>query len=122
MEKIKYQGDTSAPLAHLENSKLLFNGILSKNNAKFMTLDMSNFYLMTPMKDYRYLQINLSTTLEEIIKELNLHNISHNGWVHTGIRKGADGLPQTGMLANELLEKRLAKAGYYKLVTLLGLW
>ena len=44
-----------------------------------MTLGLFNFYLMNPMKYYEYLQINLSTIPEEIIKEHNLHEILHNG-------------------------------------------
>ena len=38
------------------------------------------------------------------------------------IRKGAYGLPQVGVLANDLLKERLQKAGYYPTSTTPGLW
>ena len=38
------------------------------------------------------------------------------------IRKGFYGLPQVGMLVNNLLRKRIGRAGYYEAVTAPGLW
>ena len=87
-----------------------------------MTLDIANFSLMTPMTDYKQLRMNLSTTPEEIIKECNLHKVSHNSQAHAEIRKGAHGLPQSGILVYELLENRLTKAGHYQKPTTPGLW
>ena len=36
-----------------------------------------------------------------------------NGWIYVKIVRGMYGLPQAGLIANELLKKRLTKAGYY---------
>ena len=44
-----------------------------------MTLDASNFCLMTPMTEHKHLRVNLSNMPNEIIKELNVHAIVHNG-------------------------------------------
>ena len=38
------------------------------------------------------------------------------------IRKAIYGLPQAGVLANKLLKKRLAPAGYYEMPYTPGLW
>ena len=38
------------------------------------------------------------------------------------IRKGIYGLPQAGILANNLLKKRLAKIGYFEVPHTPGLW
>ena len=38
------------------------------------------------------------------------------------IRKSIYGLPQAGVLANKILKKRLAPAGYYKMPHTPGLW
>jgi len=45
-----------------------------------------------------------------------------NRWIYIEIQKGAYGLPKTGILANELLEKRLQLAGYYQSSTTPGQW
>ena len=87
-----------------------------------MTLDIANFYLMTPIKDYEYLRMKLSSIPEEIIKECNIESIAHNGWVCAEIRSGTYELPQARMLAKELLQQRLEKAGYYQVATTPGLW
>ena len=65
-KNIKYQVDVSMPTAHLETAKILFNCVLSRNNAKFMKLDIGNFYFINPIKDYECLQINTSTIPEDI--------------------------------------------------------
>ena len=42
--------DCGTPTADLLTVKLLLNSIISTPNEKFMTLDIKDFYLMTPMK------------------------------------------------------------------------
>ncbi len=49
-----YPGDCGTPTADLLTVKLLLNSIISTPNAKFMTLDLKDFYLMTPMTRYEY--------------------------------------------------------------------
>jgi hypothetical protein len=51
---------------------------------------------------------------EEIIKKHNLRSIAHKGWIYFRIKRGMYGLPESGILANKLLKKRLIKSGYYK--------
>ena len=47
---VNFPGDCGTPTADLLTVKLLLNSIISTTNAKFMTLDIKDFYLMTPMK------------------------------------------------------------------------
>ena len=49
---IKYKGDTRLPTTYLEIVKMLFNSILSGRKAKFMTINIANFYLMIPSDNY----------------------------------------------------------------------
>ena len=63
----------------------------------------------------------MKTTPAEIIKEYGLEELQHNGWEHVEIRKGAYGLPQSGILANDLLKERLQLAGHYPTSTTLCL-
>ena len=76
--RINYAGDVGTPIAHLETAKLLFNSVLSWPNAKFIMLDLANFYLLTLMNDYKYIQIKLNTIPQEIIDEYNLLLLVHN--------------------------------------------
>ena len=93
-------------------AKLLFNSVISTRNAKFMTMDISNFYLMTPLKRPEYISISIKDTPNDIINEYKLRDIADkNGSVYIEANRGMYGLPQTGLLANELLEKRINKRG-----------
>ena len=50
---------------------------------------------------------------EDIIQKYDLRNkVDATGNVHCKVRQGMHGLPQAGIIAQELLEKRLLKAGY----------
>ena len=78
-----------------------------------MTMDISNFYLMTPLSRPEYIRIKLSDIPEEIIREYNLRDkATKDGSIYTKANKGIYGLPQSGLLANKLLEKRLNRHGY----------
>ena len=93
---------------------------MSTPNAQFMTMDISNFYLMTPLKQKEYIRIKISNIPEEIIIEYKLQDlITKDGSIYIQANKGMYGLPQLGLLANELLEKRLNRHGTDKVP---GLW
>jgi hypothetical protein len=64
----------------------------------------------------------LSCFLEEIVDKYNLGALSIYGWVHIEIRKGMYGFKQAGLLANQLLQNRLAPFGYYPACHTPGLW
>ena len=49
-DKIDYPGEVATPTADMLVAKILFNWIISKKGAKFMKIDIYNFYLMTPLK------------------------------------------------------------------------
>ena len=71
-----------------------------------MTLDIKDFYLNTPMKRYEYIHLKLADIPEEIIEEYKLCEIvTDDGYVYCKIRKGMYGLPQAGVMAQELLEQ-----------------
>jgi len=49
-DRVNYPGDVGTPTADLLLAKIMFNSVVSTKNAKFMTLDIGNFYLNTPLK------------------------------------------------------------------------
>ena len=51
--------DCGTPTAELLAIKLLLNSVISTPGAKFMTIDISNFYLNTPMDRYYYMRMKL---------------------------------------------------------------
>jgi hypothetical protein len=64
----------------------------------------------------------LSRFPEEIIQKYNLNARAVDGWVYIEIRKCMYGLKQAGLLANQLLQTRLAPFGYYPARNTPGLW
>ena len=40
-------------------AKIIFNSVVSTKGAKFMTMDISNFYLMTTLNRPEYIRINI---------------------------------------------------------------
>jgi hypothetical protein len=55
----------------------------------------------------------LSRFSGEIVQKYNLNALAVDGWVYIEIRKGMYGLKQAGLLANQLLQTRVAPFGYY---------
>ena len=122
-DKINYPADVGTPTADLLLVKTHVNSVISTPNARYMSLDISNFYLNTPMKRYEYVRIKLTDIPAEVIVEYNLRDkADENGYVYVEVRKGMYGLPQAGILAQELLEERLAKHGFSQSKVVPGYW
>jgi hypothetical protein len=111
-DRIDYPGKVSTPTADLTTSKILFNSVVSELHARFMCLDIENFYLNNPMGRYEYMRIPLWAIPPIIMEQYNLAPLVHNGYVLVEIRKGMYGLPQAGIIANERLVKHLLAHGY----------
>ena len=56
-DRLDYQGGVSTKTAGLTTIKLLLNSVISSIWAKFMTADVKNFYLNTPMDEPEYMKI-----------------------------------------------------------------
>ena len=121
-DRIDYPGEVSTKTAGLTTIKLLLNSVISKPTAKFMTADVKNFYLNTPLERPEYMRIPVKLIPQEIIDDYNLMPKVTDGFVYVEINKGMYGLPQAGLLANKLLARRLAKYGYYQAIHTPGLW
>jgi hypothetical protein len=71
-------------------------------------MDIKSYYLGTPLPRFKYMNMLLSRFPKEIIQKYNLNALAVDGWVHIEIRKGMYGLKQAGLLANQLIQTRLA--------------
>jgi hypothetical protein len=112
---INYKGPTYTPTADITTAKLLFNSVLSTPRAKFFTVDLSNFYLITPFQnpsEYEYMYIPAWCIPPDIMEEYNLRKKVSNGRVLVQIRTGMYGLPQAGRMAYLKLKRHLAADGY----------
>ena len=120
---VNYPDDCGTPTADIITIKLLLNSIISTNNAKFMTIDLKDFYLMTLMTRYQYLYMKLDLLPDDIIKEYKLWDtVNNNGNIFCEVHCGMYGLPQAGIIAQELLEKRFCIAGYTQSKLTPGYW
>ena len=62
-------------MADMLVEKCLFNSVVSTRNTKFMIIDISNFYLMTPLKRPEYVRISINDIPDEIINAYKLRDI-----------------------------------------------
>jgi hypothetical protein len=106
----------------LTTAKILINSVISTLGAKFLVIDITNFYLNTPLGRFEYMVINLSSLPQETIDKYDLIELAQDGKVYIEIQKGMYVLPQAGILANELLQRNLAKDGYRPTPHTHGLW
>jgi hypothetical protein len=123
-DQITYDGNKSTPTAiTLVTAKLLINSTISTTKAKFYGMDLSIFYLMTPMKEYEYMRLQLKLIPNKIIHKYNLRDlVDEQGWVYVELQMGMYGLPQAGILAKKLLKQCLNAKGYYHCQHTPGLW
>ena len=76
---IKY--GISAPTCSLPTVKLLWNSVLSTQGAKYFTMDISIFYLGSPLDKPEYMRMPVKLMPEEIVEKYNLKKFKHEGWV-----------------------------------------
>ncbi len=105
-DRINYPEDMGTPSADMTPVKILLNSVISTKDARCMTLDIKDFYPITPMKRYKYMRLKLADIPEEIIEEYKLCEIvTDDSYVYCEIRKGTYGLPQARLIAQKLLER-----------------
>jgi hypothetical protein len=103
--------------------KLMLNSIISTPNAKFMIIDLKEFYLNTSMSQYEYFRMKLELFPQDVINEYGLQNkIDTDSNVFCQVERGMYGLPQAKILPQELLPKQLLKAGYIQSAVTPGFW
>jgi hypothetical protein len=111
---IQYPGDVATCSSDLTTSKCLWNSTISTEGAKYMCLDVKNFYLGTPMESCEYMCIPIKIIPQEIIAEYNLLSLVSVGHVYIEVQKGMYGLPQASILSNRILARCLAIHGYHQ--------
>jgi hypothetical protein len=124
-DKINYPGKVATLTAEVLVAKMLLNSVISTKakGARLMTMDISNFYLMTPLHCAKFIQIKLSDIPNEIINEYKLREkATKNGSIYIRVKRGMYSVPQAELLANKLPKKCLNKHGYQQSKLVPGLW
>ena len=116
-DRINYPGKTMARVAAMPVVKVLLNSVVSTVGARFLTADIKDFYLGTPLPRPEYLRIPLKFIPDAVIVERNLAQFKHNGSILFQVNKGMYGLPQAGLLAQDRLINHLATHGYRQMPT-----
>jgi hypothetical protein len=121
-DQVDYPGAVSTKTADLATAKILINSVLSTPGAKYMTDDLKDFYLNTPMDRYEYVRLPIEVIPPISIIEHDLLPLVHKGFVYAEVRRGMYGLPQAGRIANDRLTAFLAPKGYAPVPVTPGLW
>ncbi len=103
--------------------KIHLNNVISTKGARYCTIDLKDFYLMTPMACPKFMRMKTKALPTKIIELYKLNNkATSDGFIYIKIQKGMYGLPQAGILAQELLKKCLNKHGCCRSPLTPGLW
>jgi hypothetical protein len=85
-DRAHYPGNAGTPTANLLTVKLLINSTISTLNAKYMTMDMKDFYVNTPMARYEYMQLQIANMPDDVIKHYHLTDLATpDGYVYCKI-------------------------------------
>jgi len=76
--------------------------------------DAKKFYLVTPLDRYGYMKMPVNLIPTKFIEQNDLSSKIKNGYLYMTNIRSMYGFPQAGVLANKLLEERLAVYGYHK--------
>jgi hypothetical protein len=106
-----YSGDLAAYTASMSTVKLLLNAVVSED-AKFLTTDITDFYLGTPIGTPEYMWIPYKYFSPQLISQYNLQHLHHNGLILMELNKSIYGLPQAGILSQRRLLDHLSLHGY----------
>ncbi len=93
--------------------KTLLNSVISTMDGCFMTVDLKDFFLGTPLEDcFEYIHISAHVIPDGIMTLYNLHKLVINDFVYAEVCPGMYGLPQAAIIANKQLQKWLTPHGY----------
>ena len=124
-DKLDYFFETASPTTSLTETKILVNSVISDahKGARFMTIDIKDFFLNTILQDPEYMKIHSKYFSKKFRDLYKLHNkIDADGYVYCAIKKGMYGLKQAAILAYQQLARNLKKHGYHPLEGATGLW
>jgi hypothetical protein len=119
---VSYNGELLVLTADINTAKNHWNSVISNRKAKYMCLDIKNFYLTAVLKYFEYMKIPLALFPSWIVEQYDLAKHQKDRWVYLEMRQAVWGLPQAGILANTKLRRKLAPFRCYECIKTPGLW
>ena len=112
--KLEYLDDVGSSAASLLEIKLMVNSVISEaqQGACFLSTDLKDFFLATPMAHPFYMKIHCKHIPKEIIDQYQLEDKFHNNYIYVKIKKGMYSLNEATILAYQHLINNLAPLGY----------
>jgi hypothetical protein len=80
-DQIEYPGNKSTFTAGITKANMLFNSTISTPRARFLVIDIKNFYLNTPLERYKYMVVMMASLPQEVIEEYGLEDLAVGGKV-----------------------------------------
>ena len=121
--RISYPSNCGMPMANMLTTNVLLDSVISTKGAIFMTIDIKDLYLNTPMDHPKYMQHKVAEIPDNFIALYNLNQLTTTkGYIYVLIQEGMCGLPQAGIIAQQLLKKRVATKGYQQSTLTPGFW
>ena len=124
-DRLVYLDDAGSPAANLMETKLLVNSTIShaKEGARFMSADIKDYFLATPMDKAEYMKVQYKHIPEDIRLQYNLQEkLTADNCIYIKIKKGMYGLKQAAILAYTQLKKQLLPHGYTPVEGTVGIW
>jgi hypothetical protein len=110
-DRIIYPYDKSAVTTDLESWKILLNCTISED-ANWSTIDVTDFYLGTPLPHPEYIRILTAMIPERVSKFYSLDQYITSKAIYLSVRRTHYGLPQAGALSQQRLFNHLEQNGY----------
>ena len=114
-DRVNYPGDVSARTADMEVVKTLIHSVASDRlhgAMNWMTLDIKDFYLGTPLPRAEFIRIPLKMIPRATRVKHQLDQFIHRDTVLFEAQQCMYGLPQVGLLSQQRLVQHLATYGY----------
>ena len=124
-DRLDYNDDAGSPAANLLETKILLNSVISDahKGARFMSADIKDHFLATPMDHPEYMRVNYKYIPNDIRKRYNLDSmVTSDSTIYIKIQKGMPGLKQAAILAYRHLKNSLEPFGYEPIHGTVGLW
>ena len=120
---VHYPGYCRTTTVALPTVTLLLNSMVSTSGAIYMTLDIKDFYVNTPMKRSEYIPMKLSDLPEDFIKQYKLAaKTTKDTYAYIKSYKVMYVLPPSGILAHMFLDQHLNEKGYRQSSLTPGYW
>ena len=107
VDKLSYAEEAASPATGLVESKLIINSTISdaNKNARFMSVDLKDHFLASPMRNPDFMKIHISKFPQDIIEQYNLREkMDSKEFVYIKIKKGMYGLKQASIFKCCLLK------------------